>query len=230
MTYPVLTGTKCAELARQLLQGTSPAIEAFADWVGVGPEVDLGPIERAAALILAEMTSAGDSDKDMFEGRYCVLIHDALAAVPIEIRDDRGFWRFLALKYFWPFIKWREAEAFERENHLRYVDAASSTESVITRMHLRAAAVGGQEWARLAGGIPKSTDFWRSHILRVRTCTAPPVARAFASRQMDERLSTPLVRQVARRVNRTWTNVELHLYDDDEARDLIDDLWLGDAE
>jgi len=76
----------------------------------------------------------------------------------------------------------------------------------------------------LAWAIPKGSDFWRSHILRVKTGSAPTVARAFANRQVVSRLETDSLRELASRLNRTWSNVVLHLYSEAEATKLLDEL------
>ncbi len=84
--------------------------------------------------------------------------------------------------------------------------------------------MGGKTFGELAGAIPKGTDFWRSHVLRVRTGTAPPVTRALVRSHREERLPTDDLRDLARRLNRTWTNVTLHGYGDDESDLLIAEL------
>lgn len=225
MRYPVITHSKCAELSAQLIEGREPSIDAHAEWIGIGDDIEFEEIADVAAAITNEARGWTDRDRDRFEGRVSGRLHDALVGVPTEILDDRGFWRYMSLRYFWEFIAWREEGPFSKGNYLKYVDAASNTESVLPRMYLRASAVGGGAHADLTGAIPNSTDFWRSHVLRVRTGSAAPVTRAFASKQAELRLMTDPLRETARRLNRTWTNVVLHLYDDDESGSLMSDLW-----
>lgn len=225
MRYPVLTRSKCHTLAAQMAQGHRPAVAPFIDWLGTGDDIDQRPIEQAAKAIEGEMATWTDKDRDRLEGVAAILIHSALSSVPIEILDDRGFWRYLALRYFWDFIAWREAGPFERGHHDKYVDARSNTESVLTRMFLRAQAVGGPDHAELAFAVRMGTDFWRSHVIRVRTGSAPAVTRALARRQVEDRLKTDALRAAARRLNRTWTNIVLHTYDDLEAVQIVDSIW-----
>lgn len=225
MRYPAITRTACMTLADQLAQGLEPSIDAEAAWVGTGNDVDLEQIPALARKMNELAKTWTDPDRDRLEGQMSGRLHEAMVNVSPEVLDDRGFWRYLALSYFWPFIAWREEQAFSRGNHLKYVDAISSTENVLTRMYLRAASVGGISHSDLAGAIPHSTDFWRSHVLRVRTGTAPAITRAFAQRQAELRLPTEALRATARSVNRTWTNLVLHLYDDQEAAQLIAELW-----
>ena len=167
------------------------------------------------------------TDKDRFEGRSAPRLYSALSAFPTDVLDDPRFWAYLSVAYFWDFIAWREEGAFSRGNYLKYLNAESPTESVLPRMFLRAAAVGGPEYGDLAGAIPQGTDFWRSHVTRVRTGTAPVVARALVVSHRDDRLATDDLRALARELNRSWTNVVLYLHDEDEAAGLIGELRQG---
>lgn len=225
MRYPYLTLSACREIAHQMLAGDDPAVDSRAEWVGQGVDVDMSRINRAAEhLAEAIRTRPPGRDRDLIEGRMCKVVYEALECVPAEVLDDPGFWRYLSLKYFWGFIAWREERAFANGNHMKYVDGEKSTECVLTRMYLRVAAIGGPEHAGIARAIPKSTDFWRSHVIRVRTGTAPPLARALAVMQRDNRLATPEIRELAKALSRTWTNVLVNIYTDEEARSLINEL------
>ena len=230
MKYPTITKTKCVELASRRLAGYFPAVDSFVEWSGLGSEVALEPIEDAAVKITEQAREWTDKDRDRFEGRAAIELFDALVHVETDVLDDGGFWRFLALRYFWDFIAWREEGPFSKGNYLKYIDAVTNTEAILPRMYLRAKAVGGSPHGDLAAGIRKGTDFWRSHVLRVRTGSAPPLTRAFAVKQAEARLMTSPLRQAARRLNRTWTNVVLYLYDDHEATDLIASIWEPDSD
>ena len=204
-------------------------------WVGEGEEIDLNRIADAAESI--KVLLAGDwsrqRDGDYVEGLAATHLYRSLAPedappVPIEVMDDPGFWRFLGLQYFWDFIAWREPTVLSGSKML-YVDAEQSAECVLTRMYLRVAAVGGLEHADDAKRLKQATDFWRSHILRVRTGTAPALTRAIVARQAEERLETKALRPFAKRVNGAWTNVLLNMYDDEEAKRFVDELWRDEA-
>jgi hypothetical protein len=228
MRYPILTKTKTAELAAQMVGGSEPSVEPQTTWVGTGADVDLRPIATVAVEITEDAQKWTDKDRDRFEGKASAKLYETLSGVPPEVLDNRGFWRYLALRYFWTFIAWREQEAFVAGNHLKYLDASTNTEAVLPRMYIRAQAVGGSAHADLAAALTNATDFWRSHVLRVRTGSAPALARAFTERQVSDRLVTNPLREAAKRLNRNWTNVVLNLYDDDEARRVINKIW--DAE
>lgn len=225
----MIAPSRCAELARQLHEGFHPAIDHLVDWIGSGESLELGPFVALGSELSAETRMRTEKDPDVFEGEVAGRLYDALKSIPVYVLDDRGFWRYLSLRYFWEFINWRERKPFEKGNYLKYIDASENTESVLPRMYLRAQALAGTGGEGLAGSIPHAGDFWRSHVIRVRTGSAPKIARAFAAKQMASRLTTDPLRETAKRLNRTWTNVLLYLYDEAEAEELLDQLWVREA-
>ena len=228
MKYPIITSSDCRYVAEQLNIGSSPNVQEYIKWLGTGDDLDRDRINEAAreiGRVLEQYSGINNRDRDRLEGRAAPILYEVLQDVDIAVLDDPGFWRYLSLVHFWRFIAWREEKAFARGNYLKYVDGVNSTECVLTRMYLRVQALGGNEYGSMAAEVPMATDFWRSHIIRVRTATAPSLTRAFVERQRDDRLNTPELRQFARRLNRTWTNILLNIYDDEEARQLIEELW-----
>lgn len=228
MRYPTITMSDCRSLAEEMSKGISPDIQLSVTWLGVGNCLKLDRIQEAAKKVDQVWKDNRDhyrSDRDCLEGRVAPILYSALQEVCVEILGTPGFWRYLSLVHFWDFIKWRENSAFEEGNYLKYVDGKKSTECVLTRMYLRVQALGGSDYGYMAVEVKKATDLWRSHIIRVRTGTAPPLTRAFVKRQRDHHLKTPDLRQFARRLNRTWTNVLLNIYDDEEAKRLVEELW-----
>ena len=227
MRYPIVRGDQCAELAGRMWKGEHPAVRPAVEWVGEGDEVELDCVRQAAVMMTADLDDAAtDAAKEQREAEAAPLLHDALGVVDVEVLDDPGFWRYLSLDLFWDFIRWRETKAFVRENYLKYVDGKSSTECVLTRMYLRAAAVGGLAFAEYASVLPRAADFWRSHVLRVRTGTAPSLVRAFVDTQRQHRLPTDPLRRFAKDLNRTWSNVVLSICHEDETQALVEEIRL----
>lgn len=225
MIYPTLPSSSCEQLANQKVEGRDPAVEPHVVMVGSGDQVNLVPVALVAETVDSAIHDLPDkTDRDQFEGQASGQLFLALAEIPIEVLDDRGFWRYLSISMFWDFIAWREQSAFEAGHHLRYVDGRSNTEAVLNRMYLRAKAVGGDDFADLPGALLRATDFWRSHVIRVRTGSAPALTRAFVRMQKDQRMTVDPLRQFARAINRTWTNVVLNLYTDNDAAELIEEL------
>lgn len=232
MRYKSLSESLCRELVKGRLANRQPLIEGVEQGTGV-QEVDWGEVEAAVKWMKQEIGTAEGKDRDRTEGKLAIRLHQALNGVHPAVLDDAGFWRYLALCYFWDVIRWREPKAFNgpetSEKALTYVDATKPAESVLTRMYLRAIAIGmnqaePSDGGQLAYALPEATDFWRSHVIRVRTGTAPPLVRAFVRRQERERMSTAPLREFAKAINRTWTNVALTEYDETEAAKLLDEL------
>lgn len=227
MQYPTIATDQVVDLARTFLEGGSASVDAVATWQGDGPTIDfrdLDDVLNATEDDLRQLLADGNpsSDREPFEGRLAANVYPHLASLPPEVLDDRGFWRYLAVSRFWWFIAWREQEPLAKGNIKSWVDANLPAEQVPLRLYLRAQAVNGD--AFLCQAIPKSTDFWRSHVVRVRVGSAPNLARAFAQMQAESRLATPELREYAKRLNRTWTNVVLSLYDAEDSADLVEDL------
>jgi hypothetical protein len=228
-TVPIAT---CLRLVTEFLQGDPrPLGEPDIAPTGSGPELDLEELGAVAARIeqdrkvFAASSEAGD--RDLFEGRASGFLHDALRDVPVQILDDPGFWRYIALEYFWPLTYWREQQTFDAGDpgkYSQYVDGRRTTECVVSRMYLRAQAVYDDGDYALAASIPKGTDFWRSHVLRVSVGAVPVVAIEFACQQAQDRMPTSELRPYARRLNRMATNVVLPLLDASDARALLGGL------
>jgi len=168
-------------------------------------------------------TSDRNTSPEAFEGRYAGEVHRLLRDLPIEALDDPGFWRYLSLAHFWWFIAAREERAIERGNAMTYVDGG--TECVPFRMFLRAQAIRDGDDYALAGALPQASDFWRSHVIRVKTATAPALARSLARLQVEKRMVSNDVRPFARRVNRLWSNIVFQNWDESECDALLRDLY-----
>lgn len=232
MRYKSLSESLCRELVKDLLARRQPSIQGADQGTG-DHVVDWGEIRAAAEWMKQHIETVKSKDRDQTEGRLAIRLHQALNHVDPAVLDDAGFWRYLALRHFWDVIRWREPKAFSgpdnSEKAIKYVDAIKPTESVLTRMYLRAVAIGMNEAqpgdeGQLAYALSTATDFWRSHVIRVRTGTAPSLVRAFVRRQDRERMTTEPLREFAKAINRTWTNVQLNEYDETEAASLLEEL------
>lgn len=230
MRYPTIGRSRATEAARTLLSGARPDFESYVQVLGAGEDLEQAALEDLAATVasgLAEFRKTRNSDRDLLEGHLTSAVHAALVRFPIEVRDDPGFWRFLSVRYLWDFIVWRESNTFESGDpakYLKYIDGTAPAECVAMRMYLRGQIALENGSYELAWAVPKGTDFWRSHILRVRTSSAPVISRAFVREQATSRMATDELRDYARRLNRLRTNLVLNVYDRNEAEDLIKEL------
>lgn len=228
MRYPILVRSRTESLVRSMvLEGTTPNWELERSWIGSGQDVVLTELESVLDDMKEQFANRvprdAQSTPEAFEGRFAGAVHSALRDLPIEALDDPGFWRYLSLVHFWWFIAVREAPAIGRGNVMTYVDGGR--ECVPFRMFLRAQAIRDADDYGLAGALPKSADFWRSHVLRVRTGTAPPLARAFARLQVEKGMVSDDVRPFARRINRLWSNIVFHTWDDESCDQLLMELY-----
>ena len=229
MRYRTISLDDCRSVARARVEGGA-APDVPIEERGPGALFDLDPVREVAEQIAAMRSDA--TDRDRVEGQAAVALYEALEDLDRVALDDPGFWRFLSIKVadFWEFAVWRERSAFEKQKgYLKYVDATRPTECVLTRMFLRIMALGGgqdeeRRYRELAPALPKATDFWRSHVIRVKTATSPAVVRAFARMQRERPLTTKPLREFAKYLTRLRSNVVLGIYDDREADELIDEL------
>ncbi len=231
MRYPTLTIGHVESMVADLVKGKSVSCEKAAVWRGVGESVSFDSLDIVLETMRGELERHGvdpslTSDKEPFEGELAIAVFGPLHELPIEVLDDPGFWRYLAISRFWWFVTWREAEPLARGNVLTYVDGRRNTETIPLRLYLRVRAVASSGDVDLAKDLKKCADFWRSHVTRVRTGSAPELAAAFANMQKDSssRLATTQLRSFARRLNRLWTNVQLSVYDAEQASAVIEEL------
>lgn len=191
--------------------------------------IDLTNLEQVSDeinLFLAKPASgrANPAAREEYEGNISGKIHQALSQVPYEVLDDQRFWQYLAIRYFSQFIVWRQNTAISGGTIGNYL-FASRQDSMPLRMYLRARMIfESTNSYELASAIPEGADFWKSHILRVRTGRAKGMIAAFATLQRDERLATSSLRQLAKLINRMWSNVVLFQYDQQDAATLVANL------
>ena len=224
--YPTLRRSDTVSLALLLVEGRSITIENKVEWQGSGTDVDLRPLDLALQGIKEAFEQAEkEPDHEAFEGRLSAVVHAELADFAPQVLDDDGFWRYLALSRFWWFVEWREAGPIERGNVATYIDGHIAVESIPSRLFIRGQAVCDNGDYSRAWALERAADFWRSHVLRVRSGSAPQLTRALVDLQLRHQMSTDQMRRFARLINRTWSNVVLHLYDDAACAELVEELY-----
>jgi len=226
MRYPTVTDEGAKILLAEYEVGVTDNLAIRTTWLGDGDEVDLAELGRIVAPFEQELAVDGaPGDWDPFEGRLAAGVHASMNDVPIQVLDDHQFWAYLSFRYFWWFTSRREAGPIANGNGLRYVQNRAPADAIPIRLFLRgqAALLAGDY--RPASSLVRSADLWRSHVLRVRTGSAPTVTRAFVELQERVAMRTErTLRPFARRLNRTWTNVLLHTYDEDRASALMQQI------
>ena len=227
-----------AQPDRARLHDLEADLDDTVSWLGDAPELDVDRL-RHAQLRIEQMAEdeAGQLDLDQIEGKAACVLYEALveAGTPTEALSEAGFWRYVSLVHMWNFCVFRQPSAFKatpepRESHKQYIDGEISYLCVPSRMYLRVTALGGRDHAQrdgLAWAVRGGTDFWRSHIHRVRVGEHPAIVRAMVRRQSAEetRLSTLPLRTFAKELNRTLTNLVPSLLDDEDADRFVRELW-----
>lgn len=232
MQYPTIPVGPCRGLIEDRTNGADPDVGAVVEIRGSGDPFSMARVGDASDAVADLRTDRGAKRRDSIEGAAAIVLYEAVENLPAIALNDPGFWRYLALGYtgFWDFAAWRHQEQLGSKGFRKYVDAQRPRECVVTRMYLRVRALHGdgdadREYRELAAAVETdAVDFWRSHILRVRTGRAPAVARAFARMQRDHALPTKSVREFSKIVNRIHANVVTAIYDDEEADSFILDL------
>jgi len=229
VSHPSLAEDVLLENLGKLVSGELPDLFGREVAVGDGQPIDLSGLEECVSVIRGTLdqrlagTGPLDLDDDQFEGAMAAELHRCLVGFELDVLDDPGFWRYLASAPLWFFTRWREDPAERKpETYHVYVDGTKNDSCVPLRMFLRAQAVVRDGDYRLASSIRKGTDFWRSHIIRVKTSTKPELARAVAREQEAERMRVNLLRDYAKRINRRWTNEVLYILDENECREIAD--------
>jgi hypothetical protein len=230
MRYPTLALGRCEAVTKSLASQREIDTESDVVWRGTGESVDLSDLDIVLEAMRAELAKIGldpalTPDKEPFEAEVAVACYPFLCSLPVEVLDDPGFWRYLAVSRFWWFVEWRESGPVGAGNACTYTDARRNTEQIPLRLFLRVRAVAAVTGPEFAKDLEKCTDFWRSHVIRVRTGAAPALAAAVVAMQKGpHRMKTTPLRAFARRLNRVWTNTQLGLYDSTRATALVEEL------
>jgi hypothetical protein len=230
MKYPTIAVDDVRQVATDLLDEAGVDMSRWVRWVGEGADLDLAPIESTCQLLvtdLEEFRAGGATDKDEFEGRASSPLHQVLSGLPLNVLDDPGFWRYLAVAQLWDVVRWREESAFRKDwvAYRVYIDGRRHAECVPLRMFLRGQIAERAGDYSLASSVPQATDLWRSHIVRVRTSYSPILAQGLLLQmQGDQRMNTDELRAFAKRIQRVSSNVVLHVYDTDDVTQLLTEL------
>ncbi len=256
MRYPLLDESATLRIARARIRARAASdssargrddlerdLQADLRRRGEGTEFDPRALESARSdierLIQPANPDVDGLDQDQIEGRAAILLYRALAesSVTVPVLDAPGFWRYVALAHLWNFAAWREPKAFSLtageeaeglspEKFKVYVDGKRFAECVPARMWLRVNMLGDRD-EHLASAVREGTDFWRSHILRVKLGEHPAIVRAMVRRQADEatRLATSPLRSLVKELTRTFNNLVPSGLDDEAADRLVAEVW-----
>jgi len=184
--------------------------------IGDGDFLDLEPIKKVSREAVKKCASG--ALPELVELVFSGEIYLSLREVPVGIRDDPGFWRWVTGSALMPFL-------ILRDTGKEAIGAGSNKPDILAcRMFLRAQVTfqtleeNDQQFSLLTELGPKNHDFWQSHILRVSTGSERSLAQALISSHLDEHIPTGDLRKFVRdRINRPKTTLATYLMSTDEA-------------
>ena len=247
MRYPTLDITPLKALAKMFLgkEELGPSerqdVESHRVDRGSGDTMDLRPLVKWVKEMQSlhqELLDDPDyeNDPDRIEGRLSELLHKGLKAsgMPDEALDDKDFWQYLVMKYFWWLVVWRHHTAQperykqfkEGGKYLRYLNHEKKEVSVLARMYIRAGLALDEDGSyELAWRGRAATDLWQSHLIPVDTGYTPVLVRAILRRQASQPLSTDPLRGCAKDISKSNTNVVPTSWTDEDADEYVDHHW-----
>jgi hypothetical protein len=216
------------------------------------PTLDTTPAASVGARLHAAAVESGLTDDDLepVESQFSGAVFDAMMQLPLEALGSVDFWTYVSAKHFWGFVVLRQRNSVIRARRkiLDRILAPTTPDPEVTegplpleryvlgkdhyqiplRLFLRAQAVGGDQRfldENLVTAAP--TDFWRSHVLGVRTGAYPNWARPLVAAQADQGLVMKAQREPAKAINRLRANLSPVLHTEAEAGALVTPLWTG---
>lgn len=226
MRYPIVPMDSCVDVAADFVANgwrrMTPDEYALS---GRAPDLDLRALDEAAREINRRCEDADATSKDAIEGEAGAILHRAVHHLPAQVLDDPQFWRYVSLGLLWPFISWRESDAFATHAPSKYlplIDARSVRTTVATRMYLRAAACKVDDDYRLAYAVDQSAGFWHL-LLRSPLMHNPVMIRAVVSSHINQRMTTEQLQELLHRLHRDTSNMITALLDNDRAHTLVTD-------
>jgi len=261
MTYPTLSAAKAQEVAELIMAAPANlqlSIEISEDQFVVvkdGFEYDRVRIESAAAAVKKSWEQEFSKEKKrtiddlyLFEIKYAGHIYEIIESCHIDLREDKDFWRYLALFPFCWYLLAREAqdgkfkpqdfggltEVPSKENppapdsKPKKIEAAFQGH-LIYRTYLIGKAMNDKEnvadpfLRRNAFGLGDPvTDIWQSHIIRVKIGRIGKLAHAFVDKVSGYKPDD--MKESARKLAKGVTRIKNNVLYDEHSKTEIDKL------
>lgn len=229
MRYPYLDQKSAGEIIEKRIKGEEPIVEDFLKWRGEGPEFNRGAMKSLRVKLddlIKKYSGTGQKGKK-FEAEACTIIHQSIEG-DISIFGDLDFWVYLAVIEFPDLISWRYSVGEDQNISLANYGIGNRVENLIYRLWIRADIAYDTDLKDHYGLARKGDiDVWRSHILRQRYGNCRNIACALIKYQYPEdakgsRLSVKVLRELAKRLKRLYTNLEFSFLNEDQAMELIE--------
>lgn len=226
MKYRSLQQSDSERLRDALLSNEEVDFDQLGQEVGDGDLFDLSPIRTLCdqAVSKCESGISPESVELELSGAVYLLLKD----VPVEVRDDAGFWRWISAAALLPFLLIRDTPTNKPLGKEAIGAGTNSSDILACRMFLRAQVVqrklpdGSLDFSLLSELGPKHHDFWQSHILRVSTGSERSVAHALIESHLSDHIPTTELRNFVRdKINRPKTTVATYLMSESEATSYV---------
>lgn len=261
MTYPTLSAAKAQEVAELIMAAPEKlqvSVEISEDQfvlVKDGFDYDRVRIESVAAAVRGSWEHEFSKEKKrtiddlyLFEIKYAGQIYEIIESCHIDLREDKDFWRYLALFPFRWYLLAREAqdgkfkpqdfggltEVPSKENppdpdsKPKKIEAAFQGH-LIYRTYLIGKAMNDKENAadhflrRNAFGLGDPvTDIWQSHIIRVKIGRIGKLAHAFVDKVSGYKPDD--MKESARKLAKGVTRIKNNVLYDEHSKIEIDKL------
>lgn len=160
-----------------------------------------------------------------FEAEGAKLLHSLWRISPDAVAEP-GFWIYLSVAYFPQLIEWRHGRPGRPAREANY-GLENRWDGLLLRMWMRGEIAYDTDSKSYDLAQYGDQDFWRSHILRQNFGSCRTFARAFVSEvyapidASRDPLTTPQIRDVAKRLCRLYATTPLEMYNFDASRKLI---------
>ena len=223
MKYRSISKFDAAKIRDLIIEGELLDLNQFGELIGIDEEMDLSSL--IALGNEAALKCERGADPVRVEGEFSIILFNLLRNIPVSIRDDAGFWRWVTIGALLPFLMFQENPL-----KLESVGAGTNHKDVLARrMFLRAQVSkfiqqdGTLQFdALIKLGTKNNHDFWQSHVVRVSTGAENELAQALINSHAEDRLSTEHLRAFIRdRINRPKGTIATFLMSPADASEYI---------
>lgn len=176
--------------------------------------------------ILSEVTANTKSSLEIshanFEQKLTIVALEFFATLPPEAKFSPGFWSYVSFKVA-DAVEWRYPPNDKEGWAKNFVSSHSPSDFIdglLPRIIVRGLIAKKSPKALSLSG----QDFWRSHILRVKTGFSKVVSIAFAELVVDVSMPVSEQRIVAKRIRSVRSNVIFEALDPSQAAKMLETL------
>jgi hypothetical protein len=165
------------------------------------------------------ITKSREKKTEALELGLTKLTVEFFSQIPTQAKFEPGFWSYLSFRLS-PIILWRyppnEKEGWGR-NFVSKHSPSDFIDGFLPRILVRGQIAVGSELAESF----LQQDFWRSHILRVKTGFCQTMSQSFAEKVVSEKLPVEVQRAAAKKLRSIRSNVVFELLDKPDCEKLI---------